>query len=273
MAYDMIRLAFDRLRTPRTPSTKETLPLSDRQPAAWNFATEHQSLLDTGDVLRFQDYQSQLHAEQRRQGVPWLVTDLITAGSPIAHADDLWGSKVASFELRAQENEYPSCPPLGETQHSEVRRIKTNKPAIIGGEGRIAFYRKDEKGPLVAHEASPFASTRWTNLYMPVKPWLGGDPVGGKVAVSMGPGVRDIAVRPSTRRPWALAVPVAAHTWYWRRDAGVTDQDDKRDASLPDSVRQMGQVISLKHRRPGPYQPPVNSVGDTPVSRTGPSTN
>ncbi|MEP6666715.1 MAG: hypothetical protein ABJA81_09730, partial [Nocardioidaceae bacterium] len=199
----------------------------------------------------------------------------VTAGSPLAHADDLWSSKVAAFDKRVNENEFPVCPPLGETQHSEIRRIASKKPAIIGGAGRIAFYRKVETGPLIAHEASPFASTRWTNLYIPLKPWLGGDPVGGKVAETMGPGVRDIAVRPSTRRRKALALPVAAHTWYWRRDPDVTEDDARLEGSMPDAVLQLRRVVNLKAGRPKPYRtlmPKTDGV-DVPGTESTPSTD
>lgn len=257
VAYDIIRLAFDALRDPRAPMSEEAQrPVARRQPAAWNFASESQTLIDTADVRRFQHFQSQLHEEQRAQGVPWLVTDLVTAGSPMCHARDLWSSKVATFDQRVDDNEYPICPPLGEQQHSELRRIANGEPAIVGGEARTAFYRRSTDGPLIAHEASPFASTRWTNLYFPLKPWLGGDPVGGRVAPTMGAGIRDVAVRPSTHRHSALTVPVAAHTWYWRRDIDVTEDDAHDARDLPDAVLQLGRAFDLTRRRPQRYRGP-----------------
>lgn len=256
VAYDILRLAYDGLRAPQPPSAADAArPLAERQPAAWHFAHERAALERTGDVRRFQHFQRQLHAEQRAQGVPWLVTDLITAGSPITHARDLWGSEAASFDQRVDENEYPACPPLGEAQHSEQRRLEDGTPAIPGADGRIAFYRKADEGPLFAHEASPFASTRWTNLYFPLKPWLGGDPVGGPIAPTMGPGVRDIAVRPSTHGRTALAIPVAAHTWYWRRDDDVSEDDAHAEGDLPDAVLQLSRVVDLKPGKAPPYRP------------------
>ena len=267
VAYNIIRLAFDELRNPRPlTAAKAGRRVADRQPAAWNFKTECDTLATTGDVCRFQYFQSQLHAEQRDQGVPWLVTDFVTAGSPISHARDLWSSKVATFDARVDENEYPISPPLGEYQHSESRRFDDGRPSIVGAQGRIAFYRKSDVGPLIAHEASPFASTRWTNLYIPMKPWLGGDPVGGEVAPTMGTGVRDIAVRPSTHGSRALALPVAAHTWYWRRDTNITDDDAQAVGEFPDAVLKLAQVLNLRPGQVKHYEGAVSQAADPDTS-------
>lgn len=264
IAYDVLRLAFDKLRFPTSPSADDAeRPVAERQAAAWNFERQREVLTSNGDLSRFQYFQRQLHAEQRAHGVPWLVTDLVTAGSPIAHARDLWSSEVATFDDRVNENEYPICPPLGEVQRSEVRRIKAEKLAIPGAKGKIAFYRKTEAGPLIAHESAPFASTRWTNLYFPLKPWLGGDPVGGKLAETMGPGVRDVAVRPSTKRRRVLAMPVAAHTWYWRRDREITEDDARVEGGHPDAVLQLRRVLDLKPGRVRPYESTEPSAHDS----------
>ena len=41
------------------------------------------------DIENFQDKQAALWREIRQRGNPWLVTDLITIGSPLAHAQFL----------------------------------------------------------------------------------------------------------------------------------------------------------------------------------------
>lgn len=164
IAYDIIRMAFDELRWPRDPTPEESArPVSERQPAAWNFSVESTALTETSDVGRFQHFQRQLHQEQRAQGVPWLVSDLVTVGSPLTHARDLWSSGVASFDQRIEENEFPACPPRGEFQHSEYRRLREGKQAIIGGDGPLAFYRVHERGPLV----SPMSGTGGGTAVLP----------------------------------------------------------------------------------------------------------
>ncbi len=255
VAYDAIRLAFDKLRDPRN---KPPLPDSDgppnrRQPQAWNFpgpppdpASPDEPSPVPEYPLGYQQFQAALHAEQRHQGVSWRVTDFITAGTPLTHARDLLASKRVSFQRRQEENEFPACPPLGEQQHREEDWAKVGQPvppaAGPNGKGRIAFYRELEQGPLRAHEGSPFATTRWTNLYIPMQWWLGGDPVGGPLKDVFGEGVRDIAVEvsapPQVRRK-VMAVPVKAHTWYWHRDGGS-------DTPARDTIVQLRDAIDLR---------------------------
>jgi len=232
VAYDAIRLAFDKLRDPDNHMDAAAGPLAQRQPHAWKFMTAmpgtppvpgtppHEPL----DGQAYHRIQSQLHAEQRSLEVSWRVTDFISVGTPLTHAPDLLSTKHVDFKRRVEENEFPSCPPQGERQHREERWAQAGKPVPLAagknGDGRIAFYRKLEQGPLRAHEASPFATTRWTNLYIPMKWWLGGDPVGGPLQQVFGRGVHDVAVEisaPEKTRRRAMAKPVAAHTLYWQR--------------------------------------------------------
>ena len=191
--------------------------------------------------------QAELHAEQRSLGVPWRVTDFITVGSPLTHARDLMASKKVSLERRMAETEFPTCPPRGEVQHSEEERAERGKPvpwaAGTEGSGRLAFYRADDEGPLRAHEASPFATTRWTNLYIPMKPWLGGDPVGGPAEPVFGRGVVDVKVEisaPKKKRRKVMAMPVGAHTWYWHRVGNGSENQDK------DCIEQLRSAMDLR---------------------------
>ena len=250
IAYDIIRLAYDQLRQPDSAASTGD-PASD-QPAAWHFDFQSRDITNESRLSEYQHFQRQLHAEQRSMGVPWLVTDLITLGSPITHAHDLWTSKTADFATRRAENEYPSCPPIGEFQHSECRRARRGRAAIVGADSPIAFYRTREEGPLIAHEASPFASTRWTNLYFPMTWWLAGDPVGGPLRDVVGPGVRDLPVQLSTRSRRRSLLPVVAHTWYWRRDPKLPRKEAKADDGHRDAVLRLKQVIDLD---PGGIKP------------------
>jgi hypothetical protein len=265
LAYDVIRLSFDTLREPRADAVAPGPGLADRQPAAWNFDDERARLVSgDGDVERrvraFQHFQRQLHEEQRGVGVPWRVTDFITLGSPLAHAADLWTSDTASFDVRVGESELPVCPPVGEEQTSERNRARAGVPVPPGAkDGPVAFYRRREAGPLIAHEASPFASTRWTNLYVPMTRQLGGDPVGGPLRPGWGLGVRDQPVRvsaPARRAARVMRRPVAAHTWYWRRDARTTLEDVRSRGGPPDAVQTLANVLFLAEKPPKPYTVP-----------------
>lgn len=251
VAYDAIRLAFDKLRDPQELVEASAGPPAQRQPHAWTFLTANPvprapSLEQVGGVA-YQQVQSQLHAEQRSLGVPWRVTDFITVGAPLTHARDLLNSKHVDFERRVKENEFPSCPPQGEQQHREEIWAQAGKPVPLAagpnGDGRMGFYRKSEQGLLRAHEASPYATTRWTNLYIPMTWWLGGDPVGGPLQPVFGSGVHDVPVEmsaPKKMRHRMMAVPVAAHTSYWRHVSPGHEHREK------DCVLRLRNAMSLR---------------------------
>jgi hypothetical protein len=68
--------------------------------------------------------------------------------------------------------------------------------------------------------AALFAVTRWTNIYIPTRAIVLGDPVGGPLAPIFGKGIKDIPVRAS---PWWRRYTPIAHTSYWRRPAREGD--------------------------------------------------
>jgi hypothetical protein len=263
IAYDVLRLAFDKLRKPAAlEEAAKATPLQERQPAAWHFNSEITRLEDDTDrdqgLNYFRHVQRQLHREQREHGVQWQVTDLITVGSPLAHAPDLWRSKAVDFEMRIDETEFPACPPVGDLQHSEGRRAAKRKPVPDGAADKpVCFYRQADEGPLIAHDASVFATTRWTNLYVPMRFWLGGDPVGGEVAPVFGPGVWDIPVRvsvPPGQRWKVLAIPMRAHTWYWKRHRHLDARKIREEKGPRDAVQMLERVVALKEHTPDAYK-------------------
>jgi hypothetical protein len=116
--------------------------------------------------------------DHRRQGSPWCISDFVTIGAPLALADLLLtrpalfsGFKKTDgvlrrelFEGLVRRGALVLCPPLSETLP-------------------------------VDSSHSPFAVTRWTNLWFPViRGSLHGDWFGGAVRPLFGPGIRDIAV-------------------------------------------------------------------------------
>ncbi len=103
----------------------------------------------------------------------WLVTDFVTLGSPLAHASFLLDGRNVKFHRRQIEREYPMCPPAGDDG--------------IFYSGRYALDDGWPRNALVAHHGAPFAVTRWSNAYFPVRRWYG-DPVGGPLAPEFGGG-------------------------------------------------------------------------------------
>jgi hypothetical protein len=143
-------------------------------------------------IAQFQDAQWALWRSQRKLGNPWLISDLITLGSPLVHAKMLLAKGKAELQEQQKEKELPTCPPQAE-------RNKYSYPVHykVGDLPRSAY---------VLHHAALFACTRWTNLYFP------GDFVGGRLAPVMGRGIADIRVSGGG----LIAYTPLSHTRYWR---------------------------------------------------------
>lgn len=131
-----------------------------------------------------QELQRAYFNKLRESGCGWLVSDFVTAGSPLAHAEILMARDAADFQLRVTSRELPRCLP------------QLEKTGFTFGHG-------------TPHHAAVFAPVRWTNLYFPNCLILGGDLVGGPLRRVFGDGIKDVAV--STPQRFGLL----SHTLYW----------------------------------------------------------
>ena len=215
IGYDVLRHVWDDLRHPD--------PLRrGKQEEFVAFDEETERILsDDGRsvparVESYQQLQHRLWRENRERGVPWLVTDFVTLGSPLAHARLLLHSRVADLERRKLEQELPACPPVLDRYDLRSwyrRRYEATNP---DGTPQLADL-------VVGHNGATFGPTRWTNLHVPWLGWLPGDLVGGRLAPVFGVGVKDVAVRPTVTgwRGAAHRVFPLAHSTYWRTDGGT----------------------------------------------------
>lgn len=264
IGLDLLRLAWDELRHP-----------DPALPQLANEARQFDQLVkslparpDAAQMATWQQAQHRLWRESRARGMRWLVTDFVTLGSPLAHASFLLDGRKVKFHRRQIEREYPICP-----------------PADDGGifySGRYALNDGSPRNALVAHHGAPFAVTRWSNAYFPVRRWYG-DPVGGPLAPEFGRGIRDVSVRAASRQ---LGTPaelfLLAHTHYWRReadpDASTTDESVKRETKALDrssgtrvAHRILVDFLQLDIKRaterfPAPTAPQPRSSGMRPLS-------
>jgi hypothetical protein len=146
------------------------------------------------DLETLRDRQLALWQEYRGKGLPWLITDLITLGSPLAHADVLLADGRENLCIGKKQREFPTCPPAEEDERDCGLLWRTYDDAGRRREVRIL------------HHGAPFAVTRWTNLFFPA------DVIGGPVSDVLGKGIKDVRLCPSR-----LGI---AHTWlshfhYW----------------------------------------------------------
>lgn len=155
-------------------------------------------------VRDFQIRQRECWRELRAAGNPWLITDLITLGSPLAHAAMLLARDESELRERIGDRELPTCPPA-----RSGKGIYSYKGATYQVEGQNRRVR-------VPHHAAAFVCTRWTNIYYPLRAGFLGDLAGGPIAPTLGPGIYDRPVTGSKIGSW----PLVPHVRYWRDGPG-----------------------------------------------------
>jgi hypothetical protein len=149
------------------------------------------------DAGRYHAAQQRYFEELKANGARWRVSDFITLGSPLAHAEILMAASASALRPKFQAREFAQCPPVLETKRHEGRILRR-------------FSWPAQAAARTPHHAAVFAPVRWTNLYFPARLILWGDVVGGRLAGIFGGGVRDVAVR--TRRRLGFL----SHTLYWK---------------------------------------------------------
>ena len=195
IAYDIVTHAWMRCngehRRPSKPKFTEIVAVE-------------KALFDGTDPTTVQDLQHAAWRRLRANTQPWLVTDLVTVGSPLTYADFLIGHDPQAFVQAKSDRVLPTCPPVVEVEPKTTHRRMTfdapyPEPLSRGTRTFTQF-----------HHAAPFAVTRWTNLYFTTQ-HLGvtGDLIGGPVARQLGAWVRDV--------PLASPARGFTHTWYWRK--------------------------------------------------------
>ncbi|MFN0069428.1 MAG: hypothetical protein ACKVYV_17545 [Limisphaerales bacterium] len=116
---------------------------------------------------------------------PWRISDLITLGSPLAHAPMLFSRSRDEFDELKLQREFPTSPPQND-----------------GGSGICGWY---EDGTLFLHHAALFAVVRWTNICFP------GDPIAGPLRDVFGSGIKDVHLTGGKGN-------YADHVRYWQSD-------------------------------------------------------
>ena len=175
---------------------------------------------------------------------PWLVSDFITLGSPLTHAEFLVERNQADFLAARSELALPVSPPLPNIVPANVlvsasAKAKRDKESIL--------YTNPQNGVKATHHAAVFAATRWTNIYDPYSWILLGDLISGPVSETgdnprFGKGIREYKVR--MRRSGLISrllfPRVFTHTlygqWQSRFDKASEGADFEHIATLRNAV-------------------------------------
>jgi len=208
IAYDILKNFWLKCNTCQEPPTKAYQDaLRQLQETGTKLAEKPSDNL----AREFRRHQTLLWEQLREINNPWLVTDLVTVGSPLAHAALLLAATKAELLERQIERELPTCPPVpddGRYWYSFTRNT--------GG-------REDTIFPL--HHAALFACTCWTNLYFPAALGFFGDLVGGPLRSVLGQGIQDIVVDSLEWGGWPKHLPLI-HTHYWSEKTSPQEMDD-----------------------------------------------
>lgn len=200
IAYDLVKFLWNEYYKSFAPDKfyavfngpdKNQLDLLESSETASKLLSEGKA-----NVEDFQAAQQQSYAYLKHIGNKWLITDLITIGSPLTHAGHLFVYEKGLFEKLKEQREYPTCPPR--FQKPDTTNIVKSENFSIEGVAHpftVKHY----------NHSSPFAVTKWTNIY------YASDYIGGPLQGVFGKGIKDIAVN---KRNYIPIYP-GGHTDYW----------------------------------------------------------
>jgi hypothetical protein len=168
----------------------------------------------------------------------WLITDFVTLGSPLSHAEFLMATSAENLRRRQQYREYPVSPPLRDELDPYLATrakqagflIDPLRPQLLG----FPFGTRQEWR---LRHGTPFAAVRWTNIYDPARLVIFGDLISGPVAPIFGPAIVDVDLRALRGQSWRLT-----HTRYW------TLPKDFR-ATVPAAVAELRKALDLGGQR------------------------
>ncbi|MEM9999589.1 MAG: hypothetical protein AAF940_01800 [Pseudomonadota bacterium] len=130
---------------------------------------------------------------------PWLITDFITLGSPLTHAEFLIAHNRGRFEKLIRERLMAMCPPYPFE------------------DGKVAVFYENREGKKRLHHATPFACIRWTNIFDRRNRFVNllGDMISGPLRENFGDGIveEDVTIK---RRGFIPPFDrFFTHTLYW----------------------------------------------------------
>jgi hypothetical protein len=225
VAYDLLSILWSERAKARSMTEGSDLhrAFATLRATADRLRARHDSLGDEAaeDEPRSSDELSAYRRAQRgvfaamKQGGSdgrWLISDFVTVGSPLTHADFLLAEDEKALARDVAERRLPTSPPVDE--------------------GGSFLYRPEQGSPTwQAHHAAPFAAVQWTNVYDPASGILFGDLVSGPLRRLFGPGIEQHRVKIAKNRI-PLWGRIFTHNSYWDRTTGGSDQLERLRGAL-----------------------------------------
>ncbi|MBU2878831.1 MULTISPECIES: hypothetical protein [Alteromonadaceae] len=234
IAYDVLTQYWARKNKFKN-AAGESLPLSENALKLIHAMEEmdHQPKVEEYRKLQYQLFEqlkldSEAHGEASGMS-QWLVSDLVTLGSPLTYADFLLFDNKMDFVDRKLDREYPTSPPVKENEH---------------------YYYQTTDAKFL-HHGAVFSLVRWTNIYSKPFNIFCGDLISGPVSRAFSnPQIsKDLVSEEQPASP-ILDIDVEAaypkrnprlftHTNYWRWH----DNFDRDGA--PDHILKLRESLGL----------------------------
>lgn len=161
----------------------------------------------------YRPLQRELFNAYRNAGSPWLISDFVTAGTPMYMAEKLITKDEAAFLVRKERRDIAVCPPLQD----------------LPGKKEKTPYSYPYKGGDVLYHSAPFAVVRWSNMWFPAHIGFFGDWFVGPLKRLFGNGIKD---HPLQKNGWKRFLPAWARTLYF---------------TFPDDEKTKGAVTQVLH--------------------------
>lgn len=248
VAYDILTHVFGR-HNDRIDQTKLAGAVQDKRIEMEGMVRDAMAGKPGFTLAAYRALQGECRKELNAFGNPWIVSDFISLGSPLTHAEFLLAADRGALETAKQKRILPTCPPTLEYDRSTKLLHFTYRSTKVRGVGDSA----DPTSPRVPHHAALFAYTRWTNIYSPLRILLVGDIVSGPLCRAFGLnrpgksplcGIHDIAVLPTAdagATPQDRKRRLLTHLKYWDRGTARSEKAD----SEPFHIQALRQALDL----------------------------
>lgn len=188
------------------------------------------------DITAFRALQRDVSKAIARPQGGWLISDFVTLGSPLTHAEFLLARDRAEFDGLKRDGLVPACPPL---------------PDAV--DRSILYAPRHDDDALVARHTALFSAVRWTNIFD--RHWLVffGDVVSGPMTGLFGAGVADhhLAI---ARAPYGFFGRIFTHLEYWsgavRSRLIATNLPPQGPASSQPHIDLLRQGVALDDETP-----------------------
>ena len=222
LAYDLVQLLWaERAPDPDNPPTDEAV-------AAFQTIDEYvrrrnESWSDNVELREFRAAQCALGCFMQSCQKPWLISDFVTVGSPLTHAEFLMARDKSELTEFIRDRLLSKSPP--EPDETPYRGDET------------ILYKGRARTPRFPHHAAVFAATRWTNIHDPNSLIFFGDMISGSLTENFGQGIEEYEVEIVRPFLFGLTWRFFTHTFYWKwRDSYLVDGVPEHIADLRSAV-------------------------------------